>query len=296
MTPSYATPVGPAAPLPFATADVSQLVSIWLDQLDVIRDLAEELNAQQWAAASPCPGWSAGDVVAHVLALESELHGSPVPEHEPDWASLPHITSGFGQLTERAVDWYRTKSQDVVVAELIEITAWRRDDLRNEGDGLGDPNEVIAGPLGLELPRERMIRTRILDTWVHEQDIRTAAGLPGGLGRDAAWVCAGQFLFGLPYVWGKKTAAPIGATLDLTVTGPGVSFERIVRINANGRAEFLAALDTEPSVTLTLDWPTYAAASAGRVGPEGAPALTSDACLGDGELAARLIPALAITP
>jgi uncharacterized protein (TIGR03083 family) len=296
MTSSNATPLGPAAPLPFANADVAQLVSIWLDQLDVIRDLAEELTGEQWAASSPCPGWSAGDVVAHILAVESEMHGSPLPDHEPDWGALPHITTALGQLTERAVDWYRTKGQDVVAAEFIEIAAWRRDDLRGTAHTLEDPNEVIAGPLGLELPRDRMIRTRILDTWVHEQDIRTAAGLAGGLDRDAAWVCAGQFLFGLPYVWGKKTAAPIGATLHLVVTGPGVSFERLVRINANGRAEFLPALDTDPSVTLTLDWPTYAAASAGRLRPASTAALITGACRGDGELAARLIPALAITP
>jgi len=282
--------------MPFAHAGVDQLVSIWLAQLDVIRDLAEQLTAQQWAAPSPCPEWSAGDVVAHVLALESELHGSPAPDHEPDWASLPHITSGFGQLTERAVDWYRTKSQDVVVAELIEIIAWRHDDLRNDSGVGEDPREVIPGPLGLELPRDRMIRTRILDTWIHEQDIRTAAGLPGGLGRDAAWVCAGQFALGLPYVWGKKAAAPIGATLDLVVTGPGVSFERFVRINANGRAEFLATLETKPNLTVALDWPTYAAASAGRLRPAETTALITDACVGSEDLAARFIRALAITP
>ncbi|NQU37041.1 MAG: maleylpyruvate isomerase family mycothiol-dependent enzyme [Actinobacteria bacterium] len=296
MTPPHATPVGPDLPMPFTHAGVDQLVSIWLAQLDVIRDLAEELTAEQWAAASPCPGWSAGDVVAHVLALESELHGAPLTDHEPDWAALPHITSDFGRLTERAVDWYRTKGQDVVVAELIEITAWRRDDLAHAWNADSDPNEVVTGPLGLELPRERLIRTRILDTWVHEQDIRTAIGIPGGLRSDAAWVCAGQFAFGLPYVWGKKAAAPIGATLDLTVTGPGVSFERLVQINENGRAEFIERTATPATVSLTLDWPTYAAASAGRLNSDSTGALVANSCRGDDQLAARLMPALAVTP
>jgi uncharacterized protein (TIGR03083 family) len=296
MTSLHATPVGPGLPLPFADAPVEQLVTIWLDQLDVIRDLAEELTAEQWAAASPCPGWSAGDVVAHILALESELHGSPLPDHEPDWAALPHITNATGKLTERAVDWYRAKGQDVVVAELVEITAWRHDDLAESANTATDPNELISGPLGLELPRDRMIRIRIMDTWVHEQDIRTAVEISGGLRSDAAWVCAGQLLFGLPFVWGKKAAAPIGATLDLTVTGPGVSFERLMRVSPNGRAEFVQALETAPTLTVTLDWPTYAAASAGRLQSATSAALIANSCIGDKELAARLIPALAITP
>ncbi len=293
MTTPPSTPVGPTYPMPFAHAPVNQLVSIWLEQLDTIRDLAQELTPQQWAAESPCPGWTVGDVVAHVLALESEMHGAPLPDHEPDWAALPHITTDFGKLTERAVDWYRSKDQEVVVAELIEMTAWRHDDLAQTPD---DPAEVITGALGMQLPRDQMIRTRILDTWVHEQDIRTAIGRTGGLGSDAAWVCAGQFIATLPFVWGKRLGAATGSTLDLTVSGPGVSFERIVGINPQGRAEFRSTLEEAPTLSIVLDWPTYAAGAAGRLAPDTAADLDTAAREGDLELAQRLVAALAITP
>ncbi len=285
-------PLDPASALPFADADIPKLAAIYAASLIDFRELAQQLSDAQWVAASPCPGWSVGDVVAHVVALESELHGDPLPDHEPDWAALPHITNDFSRMTERAVDWYRTKTQDVVVAELFEITAWRRDDLAEIET---DPTEIVAGPLGLELPRDRMLRTRILDVWTHEQDIRTAAQIPGGLDTDGAWVCAGQFVSGLPFIWGKRLGAAPGEVLDLTVTGPGVSFRRIVRVMDNGRAAFVdSALGQEPSVVAELSWPIYAAASAGRLGPD--PDLNEAAIMGDERLATALVAALTVTP
>lgn len=280
-------------PLKLESATVPELVTVWLNTLEAFADLAVCLTATAWNTPSPCPGWTAGDVVAHVLALESDMHGVPVPDHEPDWASLPHVTNAFGRYTEVPVDWYRSKGRDVVLAELREIIEWRKQDLAGLPE---DPTQIMDGPGGMQLPRARMIRTRILDTWMHEQDVRTAAAIPGDLGSDGAWVTAGQFLSGLPFVWGKAVGAPIGSSLQLAITGPGVEFERTVVVADDGRARFVAGHVHEPTLRMTSSWPMYASLSGGRMGAIAEAQRGRVEFHGDFELSQRLIPALSITP
>lgn len=280
--------------LALADADVPTLIGIWLDALDAFANVAASLNEAQWNAASPCPGWSAGDVVAHVLALESELHGEPVPEHEPPWDELPHITAPLGRYMEVPVDWRRTKERDIVVAELREIIEWRRQDLASMPS---DPDEVVTGPAGWQWPREQLIKTRILDTWVHEQDIRTAADLPGGLDSPAAWVSAGRLAKALPRAWAKGANAPAGSTLQLSVTGPGVHFDECVVVGDDGRASTIdsAGID-DATVTVRMTWPTMVLLAAGRIGAIPAAHNGGAQLQGDLELANRLLIGLTSTP
>lgn len=281
------------APLKLSGASAKELVGVWIAALESFADLAEQLSATQWTTPSPCPGWSAGDVVAHVLALESELHGVGVPDHEPDWATLPHVTNPFGQYTELPVDWYRRQGRDVVIAELREIIAWRAQDL---ADVPADLTEIVTGPAGWQTSRDSMFRTRILDIWMHNQDVRTATAQPGELATDAAWVTAQQFAKGLAFVWGKSVGAPIGSSVQLTVTGPGVEFVRTVRVDDDQRARFAEVPLTDVTVQIAVSWPLYAALSGGRIGAADA-AIGGGATLhGDEGLGHQLIAALATTP
>ncbi|MFA7266284.1 MAG: maleylpyruvate isomerase N-terminal domain-containing protein [Candidatus Nanopelagicales bacterium] len=286
-------PGGNADHMKFENATAQELVAIWLGALESLADVADSLTAAAWATDSPCPGWTAGDVVAHVLSLESELHGEAVPEHEPDWAALPHVTSPFGRYTEVPVDWYRSKGRDVVLAELREIIAWRAQDLADVPDDL---TETVTGPAGWQTSRNQMFRTRILDTWMHEQDVRAAANQPGGQGSDAAWVTAGQFLSGLPFVWGKSTGAPVGSSLHLTLTGPGIELERTVRVDDDKRARFVDGSVHEATLRMTVSWPLYAALSGGRVGAIAQAQRGHVEFHGDVQLSQSLLPALATTP
>ena len=280
-------------PLKLESASVPELVAVWLNSLDAFTEVALKLTATACSRWRPYGGCTAGDVVAHVLSLESEMHGDPLPDHEPDWAALPHVTNDFSRYTEVPVDWYRSKGRDVVLAELREIVEWRKQDLADIGE---DPTELMDGPGGMRMPRVRMIRTRILDTWMHEQDIRTAAAIPGGLGSDGAWVAAGQFLSGLPYVWGKAVGAPIGSSLQLAITGPGVEFERTVVVADDGRARFVDGLIHQPTLRLASSWPMYASLSGGRMGAIAEAQRGRIEFHGDFELSQQLLPALSITP
>lgn len=280
--------------LALADADIPTLTAIYLEELAAVAAVAAMLNDEQWAMASPCPGWSAGDVVAHIAALESELHGEPLPAHEPDWESLPHaFDTQLGQYTELPVDWRRQYSRSQVVDELAELAVARRSDFDPVPT---DPDEQVLSFAGIPMPRRQLLGMRILDCWSHEQDIRAAAGLPGGLDSRAGWVTAGKFVSGLPYVWGKKTGAPPGASVVLEVTGPGVQFSAAAVVGDNGRAVLTDDLPMAPTVRIRLDWPSYLALSAGRGGAVSAALAGGAQITGDTGLGERFINSMTVTP
>src|SRR5919112_5779860 len=75
-------------------------------QWQAIRALVAGFDEAQWAAPSPCPGWSARDVVAHIIGTESSLQGSEPPEL-PAAVAKPHVRNEIGALNERWVEHLR---------------------------------------------------------------------------------------------------------------------------------------------------------------------------------------------
>jgi uncharacterized protein (TIGR03083 family) len=272
-----------------------EMIDIWQEALTAVADLADHLDDTQWLAPTPCPGWSAADVVAHVIDIEQLLAGSPRPENhpdwrEPDWAALPHAQSDFGRFTEIGVDHRRGRPRPEVVAELRETIAVRRAQL----DAVPAGAEVI-GPMGNPTTLDRLLRMRILDSWMHEQDIRTAAGIDGGWDTRPAWISYQQVRAALPVVWSKKAGAPGGDIVRIDVTGPGVVATMAAVTGEDDRGA-LVDPPVEATVLLRVSWPDLVSLAAGRIDPtdpEVAARLTLD---GDPGLGAALLPALAITP
>ena len=206
------------------------------------------------------PGWTVADVVAHVTSIERSLLGRQDPPHEPDWASLPHARDGFGRITEVPVDLRRSRTREEVLAEFDETMADREVALRELR--ASDPGLVMS-PLGTMMPLDEMIAMRVFDTWVHEQDIRVAVGDPGHLGTAPAHMAAGRMRRALGFVWAKKVDAPVGATLQVTVTGPGVEFSDTVIRTEDGKGRPSGPVD-DPTVALTMSFPGFVALTCGR--------------------------------
>ncbi|MCB0915057.1 MAG: maleylpyruvate isomerase family mycothiol-dependent enzyme [Actinobacteria bacterium] len=269
-------------------ATYPQLIEAWLSAVEPFADLAESLSAEQWAAPSVLPGWSNADIVAHVVGIERDLLGDPTPSADLDWEQLPHADDLFSRYTELAVAMRRGVPQAEVTAELRKTIAARREALAEEPGALGD---IVRGPGGWELPRGVVIRMRCFDIWVHDQDIRAGIGEPGDLGTPAAWVAADRMLSGLERTWARDVKAPAGATAEVTVTGPGVEFVAAVTADDNGRGRLIEP-PAEPTVRLTMDWPTFVARSAGRAYPE----IGSPRAEGDPELTERLLTNFNVAP
>ena len=98
--------------------------------------------------ATPLPGWTVHDVVAHLIGTESMLQGVDTPEADIDVSTLKHVRNDIGVMNER---WVR-KLRTVSAAELLEkyraTTAERRKALSD-----------ISNDAWPNSPRHRQART-----------------------------------------------------------------------------------------------------------------------------------------
>ncbi|MCZ9336822.1 hypothetical protein NGM37_03390, partial [Streptomyces sp. TRM76130] len=105
------------------------------------------------------------------------------------------------------------------------------------------------------------------EMWVHEQDLRTALGRPGGLDSPGAHVARDVLLAELPRIVAEDADAPRSSAVVFDVHGP-VEFLRTIRVDIQGRGTLETAPALGPVATLTLDWETYVRLACGRVTPE----------------------------
>ena len=262
----------------------SDPVDIWKVSLANFTDYVNSLD--DWATPSTCPGWSIADLVSHTIDLEALLAADPRPDHSPDWATLPHIDSDFGRLTEIGVDYRRPRSRQELLIELDETHA--RALARVESIGMDGSIPWLRG----ETPVMRLLSMRAFDIWMHEQDARLATGDLGNLDGPGAAEAMQYLVAGLPKVWGKGVGAPIGSVLRVVITGPGLEGDYRVRVNEDGRAAFVD--DSAASVSVTMPWVSFVALAGGRsTGTDFAQTVVVE---GDQDLGRAFIDAMAVTP
>jgi uncharacterized protein (TIGR03083 family) len=274
----------------FYDGHVTTLIDAWSTTMEHLSELISSLSGDQWGQESPCPGWTLGDISAHVTGLERRLAGDPLADHEPDWATLAHVRdSDFARFMERDVDVRRGQAREATVAELIDVIPRRRGQLLALG---ADPEVLVTGPAGTQVPLGRIMPMRVFDLWVHEQDIRRAIGVPDHEASIGAHVTAETLVSSVPMIWGKKVAAEPGRSLRLQVSGP-ISFDLGVQIGPDGRAVFITP-EPHSTTTIGMGWLTYASLATGRdTFTQVQGQIQID---GDSSLAIRLLESLNVAP
>ncbi|WP_371480436.1 maleylpyruvate isomerase family mycothiol-dependent enzyme [Kitasatospora sp. NBC_00315] len=267
---------------------VQAYTDAWTQSIESISELVAPLPADAWNRATECPGWSVRDVVSHVIAVESELLGDPRPIHSLP-GDLRHVTDEFTRYMELPVDKRRCHTSPEMTGELEYTIIRRSRALRNARQEPGDTVRWPAGPFSRDIPYHELLRRRVLDVWVHEQDLRRALDEPGNLDSAAALITRDQLLEGLPKAVAKQAGAPAGSTVAFDVTGP-VEFLRTVRVDAAGHGTADESISLAPDVQFTLGWETYLRLACGRGRP--GPVKIE----GDGELAARILGNFTLTP
>ncbi len=190
---------------------------------------------------------------------------------------------------ELPVDKRRCHTSPEMTGELEYTVIRRSRALRNARQGANDPVRLPAGPFSREVPYHELLRHRVFDVWIHEQDLRRALGEPGNLDSAAALITRDHLLAGLPKAVAKQAGAPAGSTVVFDVTGP-LEFLRTVRVDAAGRGSADESVSLAPDVQFTLGWETYLRLACGRGRP--GPVKVE----GDEELAARILATFALTP
>ncbi len=127
------------------------------------------------------------------------------------------------------------------------------------------------------------ISIRIMDAWVHEQDIRRALERPGTYESPAAAQSLNRIIRAMPFVAARRAQAPDGSTIIMNVSGPA---GRTAYIGVDGgRGRELEQAPDNPTVRISLDAETFNCLGCGRWDPDeiirsGRVSIEGDAALG----------------
>lgn len=254
--------------------DLKLYVDAWRESADAV--LA--LEPDDWDVPTDLPGWTAKDVLAHLVHLERVLVEGETETEQTGGNTVP------ADYTNAGVDALRGVPVEQLRADLRDLVARRAETLVD----LPDPQTKATGaPAGADWTWDVALRNRAIDMWSHEQDIRRAVGLPGGLGTLGAHVTTATFSAALPFILGRRAKAPAGAAVRWVVTGP-VPVDATIAVGDDGRAR---ATDVAPATTLTMDTEAFIVLAGGRRGPDDVEVRVE----GDTELAQRVLAAMTVT-
>jgi len=248
--------------------------------------LLSELDPSEWDTATDCPGWNVQDQVSHLIGTESLLLGLPAPAP----VQAPHVRNSLGAGIEGWVAERRDRSPAEVLDEFRQVTAARSAAL----DALSDEQweTPTASPAG-QIPYGEFMQIRVMDNWVHEQDIRRALHRPGHLEGPAAEAALGRFTRSLGYVVGKQAGAPDGASVVVALVGPHAQVLAVTVVGGRARP---AEGTVDADVTLTMTAEAYCCLSCGRWPADAALADGRVQVDGDRELGVRIVAAMSIIP
>jgi uncharacterized protein (TIGR03083 family) len=263
-------------------------IDVWRLCIADVVALLRSLDEQDWLLPTDLPGWDVRAVAAHLAHLESLLAGISQPEVED--RAVPEGGPRSARLTSAGLRAREGVAGPALVEELEAAAALRSEQLR------ADPPRDPSAPSSVALPGfskdwGSLLSNRVLDVWMHEQDVRRAVGRPGGLNSAGAAHTVRALNRSFPYLVGKRLAPPPGTTVLLVVEGSH-PLRVSVGVDAAGRA---AAAVSEPSrhdLALTMGVDAYCVLSGGRRSADDVDVVVS----GDLLLGRRLLEALAITP
>src|SRR6478672_321257 len=261
-------------------------VDIWWQAVHDFLELLEEVPTDQWHAPTDLTGWDVHDVAAHIAHLEAVLAGAD--EETVEVGEPAHVRSPMGLYTEQGVVARRGRTPDELINEIRGAATARHTALLADPptDATARPERIFGG---VPWDWNRLLRNRPLDVWMHEQDIRRAVDLPGGMDSAGARHTASYLAESLGVVLAKRVGAPAGTTAVLEVGGqPPVAFV----VTDEGRGEQLPTVPEDPTVYLRLEREAFVVLAGGRREAEpGSVEIT-----GDEDLGRRLLDSFAVTP
>ena len=247
----------------------------------VLDELCSGFTDEQWNMPTELPAWSVKDVLSHIAGTEAFLLGRGA-QHEV--GPRPHVRNPLGEFNEREVDYRRSRSGAEVLDEFRAVTAERIEVLRALSDEQLD--EMTWTPIGTRSVAV-FISVRLLDSWVHEQDIRRAIQVPGHLSGEIPQLCYGMLRRGLPKVVAKGAGAPDGSSVVFEVNDLDSDGTTVVGVEGT-RGHMLQEAPGAPSTRLSLDFETFVSLTTGRWDAERAAQRGTLRIGGDPELGAAV--------
>jgi uncharacterized protein (TIGR03083 family) len=267
---------------------LQQYIDTWRVMVAENVALLRQLDPDDWAKPTDLPGWNVRYIAAHLAHLESDLAGNP--QQQVDVPEAPHIKGPMNVFTESGplarADW----TTDAIVDEL-ESSAAKRDEMLRTMMPLDPtaPGDGLAALAGWDWAT--LLSNRVLDQWMHQQDIRRAVDKPGGLDGPGGAHALAIFSRSIPYVLGKRVGPPPGTMVVLDITGEHPA-KLAAAVGEDGRATRLDEAPAEPTVHIGMDFETFIVLSGGRRTPD----QVTTTVTGDADLGQAILANLAVTP
>lgn len=258
----------------------TRLIELMNLSIDAVTVAFDGLTDEQWSTPTDCPGWDVKDNLSHIVSTEAFLIGRAPSAHKAP--KVDHVKNPIGEMNENEIDLRRSRSGAEVYTEWKQIASERAHHLATADDAYFDtPWHMPTGPGTLG----EFLSIRVLDLWVHEQDVRRALGRPGHEGGPVAEHTIDRLIRTLPIVVGKRAATPEGDTVTFELNGPVVRTIPITVVN--GRAAIVEQAPSSSRTTIEMDSSTFLALATGRGAPS---AWTSKVHVsGDHELGSRVV-------
>lgn len=292
---------------PAAPEELPDLVEGYRQAMRSMIDLGRSAPADTKEIPTTCPGWSVHDHLGHIASLETYFDGGDYPKVQVGDTS--HVRSTFGMWMEYGVQARRDVPTEQVVDELETLLHNRIASLSNPDLTLESP---VRGPMGKEITLGDLMERRLVDIWVHEQDIREALGRIGNLDSPAAAVFMDRIVSSFPRIVAKRLELPAGQSVILESTGPVTGRVGVRMVHgpdgevvphplfsgdrdtaAGDQADQEGHPDEEVvTTTITLSTDALTRRAAGRRSTED----TAYRVVGDEDVARAVLDALVITP
>lgn len=262
--------------------DKDRILAALGEEFSAIEDLVSSLDAAEWTAPTPCPGWDVRANLAHIIGTESMLAGIKSPDITIDRDANPHVRNDIGAFNEVWVAALADTPTNELVERYRAITSSRLEALR--AMDVDAWNAEGFTPAGAD-SYGRFMRIRVFDCWMHEQDIRDAIGMPGHEAGPPVDVALEELVGALGFVVGKKAGAPTGSSVTFDLGG------RAFHVDVTDRATVVDHLTGQPTVTLGMSVGTFSRLAGGRIDP----GVATVHLEGDTELGHRIVENLAYT-
>jgi len=269
-----------------AAAEKDRIITLLGDEWRAIAELLGMVPDDAWSRPA-LPGWDVHDVLAHLVGSERMLAGAERPVVQVAGDAGPHVKNSIARLNEEWVMALRSRSHTELLGDFRAVTTERLAALRAMSpDDFAAPSWTPVG----DATYGRFMEIRVFDAWMHEQDIRVAAGVPGHEVGPVAEQALAEVVGALGYIVGKLGGAPQGSSVTIRLEGP---IERDLHVVVDERARVVEGLPAAPTASIALSSSLFLRLAGGRVDP--ASALGRVELGGDTTLAHRLVTHLAYT-
>jgi uncharacterized protein (TIGR03083 family) len=181
--------------------------------------MLEAMSDQQWTVESRCDGWTAREVAAHLVTVNSFWHASIVA----GLAGTPtRMLAGFDPAASPPVmvDWMSALSHRDVLDQFTATT----DTLLNTVAELDEQGWVTSAeaPAGVIAIRA-LVQHALWDSWIHERDIAIPLGIATPAEPDEVRACL-QFAAAISPALGIGLGLDPSCTLAVEAVDPHIQF------------------------------------------------------------------------